>query len=169
MPPATAAQLINAEHDAAHGDARAALERARKCGELLAQAKAEIAHGDWLPWIEESLNFGARQAQKYIKIAESWDRLQNANPNSHLLTIDKAFQVLAEPQALRHGKRNVRSNLGDLVRAQNTLRIASDRLRRASTTCTSFGLTPKQYEATRKLIVAALEDFDKLAPKEVPA
>ena len=92
------AAQINAEHAAAHADARSALERARNCGALLLQAKAQTAHGAWLPWIDANLTFGARQAQKYIRLAESWERLPNANSDSLLPSIDAALATVAEPQ-----------------------------------------------------------------------
>lgn len=96
----TIAQEINAEHAAAHAEARSALERARRCGELLTEAKAKVEHGQWLPWIEANLAFGARQAQKYMKLAENWDRLPNANSNSLLPnTIDAALATVADVTA----------------------------------------------------------------------
>ena len=90
------AQEINAEHAAAHADARSGLERRSACGELLLQVKAQTAHGAWLPWIDANLTFGARQAQKYIRLAESWDRLPNANSDSLLPSIDAALATVAE-------------------------------------------------------------------------
>lgn len=93
----TIAQEINREHATAHAEARSALERARRCGELLTEAKAKVEHGGWLPWIEANLAFGARQAQKYMSLAEKWDRLPNANSNSLLpSTIDAALAAVAD-------------------------------------------------------------------------
>ena len=93
------AQAINAEHRQAHAEAQSALEKARRCGELLLQAKSAVPHGQWLPWIEEHLEFGTRQAQKYLRLAEGWDRLPNTNSNSHLPSIDAALKALPKPPA----------------------------------------------------------------------
>jgi phage N-6-adenine-methyltransferase len=96
----TLAERINAAHDAAHAAAKTAIEHAIECGRLLLEAKASVAHGEWLPWIEANLSFGARQAQKYIRIAKSAEELPNANSNSHL-TIDGALTALSTSHALR--------------------------------------------------------------------
>ncbi len=46
------------------------LEKAIRIGELLAEQKAGMDHGTWLPWMEESLPFRRRQAQPKIKLCE---------------------------------------------------------------------------------------------------
>ena len=51
------AQRIEAEHQAAIGAARTAIEHAVECGKLLLEAKAQIGHGGWLPWVEAHLSF----------------------------------------------------------------------------------------------------------------
>jgi hypothetical protein len=95
------AEQINAAHDAAFRSAQSTIEAAVECGRLLIQAKAALAHGEWLPWIEGNLRFGARQAQKYMRIADQEKRL----PNSHLASIDEAMAVLAEPRNGEHVRR----------------------------------------------------------------
>jgi hypothetical protein len=49
------AARINAEHAAAHGAARTAIEHAITCGQLLLEAKAEVGHDVWLPWMSHWL------------------------------------------------------------------------------------------------------------------
>jgi len=49
---------IEAEHQAAIGAARSAMEHAIRCGQLLLEAKASIGHGGWLPWVEANLSSG---------------------------------------------------------------------------------------------------------------
>ena len=44
------------------------LEKAIRIGELLTVQKATLDHGAFLPWIEESLPFGSRQAQNYMTL-----------------------------------------------------------------------------------------------------
>jgi Protein of unknown function (DUF3102) len=85
---------IEAAHQAATGAARSAVEHAIECGRLLIQAKASVAHGEWLPWIEANLTFGPRQAQKYMRLADRAEALPNAHPDAHL-TIDGAMALLA--------------------------------------------------------------------------
>jgi hypothetical protein len=89
------AQAIEREHEAAIGAARACLEHAIRCGELLIRAKAGVPHGEWRLWIEANLSFGARQAQKYMRLAERGERMRIAN--SHF-TIDQALAAMADPR-----------------------------------------------------------------------
>ncbi len=61
---------INAAHDLATRHAGAALEHARTAGRLLIEVKESLAHGEWLPWLETSVAVSARQAQRYIRLAQ---------------------------------------------------------------------------------------------------
>lgn len=88
---------INREHNLAEQMAKSAIEHALKAGELLIQAKAQCKHGGWLPWLEGSLDIGARQAQKYMRLFTHRETLANASDNSHL-TIDTALAAIAAPR-----------------------------------------------------------------------
>ena len=48
------AAAINAEHTAAERTARTAIEHARAAGECLLLAKAQVEHGQWLPWLSSN-------------------------------------------------------------------------------------------------------------------
>jgi hypothetical protein len=87
---------INARHNEAHEAAQTTMGHAIACGRLLLEAQESLGHGKWLPWIGENLSFGARQAQKYMRLARHADELPNTNSNSHF-SIDQALQALAEP------------------------------------------------------------------------
>jgi hypothetical protein len=39
-------------------------------GSLLAEAKEQIQHGGWLPWLKNELSMSERSAQKYVKAAD---------------------------------------------------------------------------------------------------
>jgi DNA N-6-adenine-methyltransferase (Dam)/Protein of unknown function (DUF3102) len=84
---------IEREHEAAIGAARACLEHAIRCGELLIRAKAGVPHGQWRLWVEADLSFGTRQAQKYMRLAERGEQMRIGN--SHF-TIDQALAALAD-------------------------------------------------------------------------
>ena len=45
------AERINAEHDQAEAAFKTSLSHAMKAGVLLAEAKAAVPHGEWLPWL----------------------------------------------------------------------------------------------------------------------
>jgi DNA N-6-adenine-methyltransferase (Dam)/Protein of unknown function (DUF3102) len=97
--PPVLVEEIEREHDAALGAARASLKHAAACGRLLLEAKASVPHGRWLPWIEANLSFCARQAQKYMRLAERGDQVRIEN--SHL-TIDAALAALADHRDNHH-------------------------------------------------------------------
>jgi hypothetical protein len=107
------AQAIEAEHQAAVGAARSAIDHAVACGRLLIQAKAQVPHGEWLPWIEANLTFGPRQAQKYARLADrARDVDQMRLENSHL-TIDQALAALADHRDNSHMLRVMGSSASD--------------------------------------------------------
>lgn len=83
---------IRREHDAAQAKFASAVEHAVRCGELLAEAKAQVRHGGWLPWLAENFPASARTAQGYMRLA--------AQPNAQALAhwgIEGALRQLAAP------------------------------------------------------------------------
>ena len=104
---AVLAQAIDQEHQAYIGAARSAIEHAIRCAELLLEAKAQVGHGGWLPWIEANLLFGDRQARKYMRLAEHTDRIGIENAD---LTIDGAMALLADHRDNAHFRTNFTGN-----------------------------------------------------------
>ena len=76
------------------------MQHAIECGRLLIEAKAALPHGAWLPWVEANLSFGARQCQKYMRLAEHAEALPNTSPGSYL-SINDALEVLRDEHSLR--------------------------------------------------------------------
>lgn len=90
------AELINAAHAACEASVREAITHARDCGALLIEAKAQLKHGQWLPWLRENCVVKERQARAYMRVAENWDRLSGATEGT--LTIKRALTYLADPK-----------------------------------------------------------------------
>ena len=63
--------VINREHRLARQSADTAIEHAIRCGELLNIEKSRTPHGQFMSWVEENLVFSHRQANKYMKLANS--------------------------------------------------------------------------------------------------
>ncbi len=61
---------VNAEHAAALRHAGDAVEHARRAGEVLLRAKAELPHGNFLPWLSNNCAVSERQAQRYMSTAQ---------------------------------------------------------------------------------------------------
>lgn len=62
---------------------RSSLEGVLETGRLLIEAKAALAHGEFLPMIENDLPFGRRTAHRLMAIAQD-SRLSNGTHASHL-------------------------------------------------------------------------------------
>jgi hypothetical protein len=93
------AGAIEAEHQAAHGAARAALDHALECGRLLLEAKAQLPHGSWLDWLERNTSVSARQSQRYMRLAAA--RFEGRSDVASHLTIEGALSALADRNAPR--------------------------------------------------------------------
>lgn len=95
------AEAINSEHDAVCRSVRAGIEHARRAGDLLIQAKAGIDHGAWLPWLSAHCPaLSNRAAQRYMRIAREWPRLEAAANTTHVshLPVREALALLADPR-----------------------------------------------------------------------
>ena len=66
-------------------------------GRRLIEAKAQLPHGEWLPWLEGQVGFSTVTAQRFMRLAEEYP---NASPVTHL-GASKALILLALPPAER--------------------------------------------------------------------
>jgi hypothetical protein len=65
-------------------------------GRDLCEQKAELKHGEWIPWVEENMPIGIDQAGKYMRIFKNQHELNSHSDTN--LTIDTACQMLATPK-----------------------------------------------------------------------
>ena len=99
----TLAQLateINAAHAAAQALSSQAVERAHDAGIWLNQAKAQVEHGQWLPWLAEHCpDVAVRTAQAYMRLAQDWPKLESEIRNgvAHL-PFRQAIKLLSAPK-----------------------------------------------------------------------
>lgn len=63
------AARINEATSAAETSARAAVAHALAAGNLLLQAKAQVEHGDWEPWLLANCAVAPRTARAYMSLA----------------------------------------------------------------------------------------------------
>lgn len=73
-------------------------ENSFRIGQRLNEAKELLGHGEWLPWLEEKVNFSERTAQKFMALAREYEG------SPHLvreLGSEKAFALLALPEEER--------------------------------------------------------------------
>ena len=88
------AARIRAEHEAAAAFMKRGLERAINAGNLLIEAKAQLKHGQWLPWLAEHCQLPERTATHYMRLARHEDEIGNVAD----LTVRGALELLAPPR-----------------------------------------------------------------------
>lgn len=92
---------INREHQLCYSVFRTSLEHAMRAGELLVQAKEQVSHGQWLPWVEANCEFARNTATGYMQL-HSYRELLNDRPVDHL-GVREAIAYIAK-QTLQQGK-----------------------------------------------------------------
>jgi len=89
------AAAINAEHAAALEHARSAVQRARRAGELLLEAKEQCAYGEWLSWLKDRCpDVSERQAQRYMLLARACLESPEKAAELEALTLRGALESL---------------------------------------------------------------------------
>lgn len=66
-------------------------------GERLIEAKEQLPHGDWLPWLTEQVDFSERTARNFMRLAREWTNRQALAD----LGASKALTLLALPEPER--------------------------------------------------------------------
>jgi Protein of unknown function (DUF3102) len=72
------AARIHQEHDAASSAFKSAVGHAIAAGELLLQAKEQLKHGRWLPWLQTNCEIPERTVQAYMRLARLPAEKRNA-------------------------------------------------------------------------------------------
>jgi hypothetical protein len=91
------AARIRAEHEAAGGALKRSLQHAIAAGELLLEAKAQLRHGQWLPWLE-SCGISERTAQRYIRLVRNREAIEAKCDTLSDLSVSGALAMIAAPR-----------------------------------------------------------------------
>jgi Protein of unknown function (DUF3102) len=91
------ADEINAEHRAVVGTFRKAVEHGIRCGELLAEAKAQCQYGTWLAWLEANFDGSVRTAQGYMRLYDNRVEVRAKAQDVAHLSLSGALRELAAP------------------------------------------------------------------------
>ncbi|MGE0542427.1 MAG: DUF3102 domain-containing protein [Dehalococcoidia bacterium] len=95
----TLAQQIRAEHEQVGAALQKSLGHALRAGDLLIEAKAQIDHGAWLPWLAEHCGLAERTAQAYMRLARNRHQLKSATVAD--LGVREALTLLADQRPER--------------------------------------------------------------------
>jgi ABC-type uncharacterized transport system ATPase component len=68
------AARIRAEHEATIIALGHSIQHAMAAGDLLIEAKAQLKHGQWLPWLKEHCAVSDRTARLYMRLARRRSR-----------------------------------------------------------------------------------------------
>jgi hypothetical protein len=90
------AARIRAEHEAVSTALKESVRHAIAAGELLIEAKGQLGHGRWLPWLRDHCTISERTAQLYMRVAKSRAEVENQMRNDVAdLTLNEAAALLA--------------------------------------------------------------------------
>ena len=93
----TLAEQIRTEHEHVGTALSQALSHAIRAGALLLDAKAQLPHGTWLPWLEGNCGLAERTAQAYMRLARNRVALEEQTRNGVAdLGVREALKLLAE-------------------------------------------------------------------------
>lgn len=101
------AERVNQAHRQCQAAARSAVEHALEAGRSLIEAKAQVQHGQWLPWLTESCQCSERMAQNYMRIAREWPSLDSKTKRVADLSLRDGLKLLSaekQPQTMRDSK-----------------------------------------------------------------
>jgi hypothetical protein len=75
----SAAAEVNRLHGEICDTARTTVEKAIRIGQLLAEQKGHLKHGEWLPWLDANVTFTDRTARNYLRVFENREQLKLEN------------------------------------------------------------------------------------------
>jgi hypothetical protein len=91
----TLAARINEEHRACEMAANAALTHAMSAGELLMEAKGQLSHGAFGPWLKENFAGSDRTARAYMRVYSHREELEAKWQSSATLSLVGALRALS--------------------------------------------------------------------------
>jgi len=133
------AQRINSRVTMAETHAKKALEYALEIGELLDQARRQVAHGQWEQWLTANCNLAMRTARAYMQLAKAYPTLPEPErqrvADLPVREAIRAVTTVQQPKTERNApirtvsKRDDRDRAADVFRsAKNELGKAADRI-----------------------------------------
>jgi len=90
------AEEITRLHKEIVGHLRQSLDKAIRIGELLAEQKASLKHGEWGSWIDENISFTDRTARNYMRLYRKRDLIKTEGVSD----LKQAYLVIAKPLQL---------------------------------------------------------------------
>jgi Protein of unknown function (DUF3102) len=93
------AARIKAEHEACTAAMQRSLQHAIAAGELLIEAKRQLKHGEWLPWLRDHCAMPERTARLYMRLASNRELIEQQIGNGVAdLSVRGAVALIAAPK-----------------------------------------------------------------------
>jgi hypothetical protein len=92
------AEDIRAGHEKIGHQMRNALRIAFSVGDALAQARTQVASGQWANWLKANCSLSRRTAELYMQVAQHRDDLEARMADIPTLSLRAAAQLIAEPK-----------------------------------------------------------------------
>lgn len=147
------AARIKVEHQAVAASLKQSVHHAIAAGELLLEAKEQVPHGEWLPWLEEHCGVTPRSAQGYMRLARHRAELEGKYEThvSHL-TVREALNALAAPTIAISSleTEEARSAAVEAIASGTNIRTAVRGVRKLDYNARVQSATPKALEGTYK-------------------
>ena len=89
------AARIVAEHQAVSTALKDSVQHAITAGALLLEAKEQLKHGQWLPWLRDHCTISERTAQLYMRCAKNREAIEANTQCVADLTLNEAAAMLA--------------------------------------------------------------------------
>ena len=118
------AERIDTLHSASLASHRKSIEEAIEGGRLLAEAKALIPHGQWLPWLNANTKVDGRTAQRWMRFAKNADAVLGKCATSADLTfaeIDRDLSAAAITSGGVSGLQRFSDHVAELRKGGNVL------------------------------------------------
>jgi N6-adenosine-specific RNA methylase IME4 len=150
------AARIKIEHQAVAASLKQSVHHAIAAGELLLEAKEQIPHGEWLPWLSEHCGVTPRSAQGYMRLARNRAELEaNTQALAHL-TVEGALKSLAAPTLAISSleTEEARSTAMEAIESGTNIRTAVRGARKLDYNARIQAATPKPLEGTYRIILA---------------
>jgi DUF3102 family protein len=149
------AARIRTYHEATVEALKHSVEHAMSAGDCLIEAKAQLNHGEWLPWLQDHCRITQRTAQRYMRLSRNRDTVEAKSDTMSDLTINGALALLTTPrETLQNGLLDsFVDNLDAQEALANALRSQAEIARRE----VLWKATEANLEAQRKI-------FEKFAP-----
>src|SRR5262245_21116834 len=91
------ADRIREYHEAVRQILKSAVEHAMATGDLLIEAKSQLDHGEWSPWLREHCEISERTARLYMRLAKNREAIETYEDTASL-TLNAAVRLLASPK-----------------------------------------------------------------------